>query len=181
MSSITTIEATDTIAASRSTVNDNFSALNTGKVEKAASSTDNAIARFDGTDGDTVQNSVVTVDDSGVLSGVTQLNVDNVRVDGNTVTTTDTNGNLALSPNGSGVVTSATTFTARSATSTTAGGASAYLMGSSNIGIYWGSGAPGASAAKGSIYLRTDGSSTSTRLYVNTDGSATWTNVTTAA
>lgn len=47
--------------------------------------------------------------------------------------------------------------------------------------VYWGSGAPSASAAKGSLYIRTDGSSTSTRMYINTDGATTWTNVTTAA
>jgi len=50
-----------------------------------------------------------------------------------------------------------------------------------NFGIFFGSGAPTISAAKGSLYLRTDGLSTSTRLYVNTDGGTTWTNVTTAA
>jgi hypothetical protein len=33
-----------------------------------------------------------------------QLDVDNIRVDGNTVSTTDTNGNLNLTPNGSGIV-----------------------------------------------------------------------------
>lgn len=49
------------------------------------------------------------------------------------------------------------------------------------FGVYYGSGAPSVSAAQGSIYLRSDGSSTSTRLYVNTNGSTTWTNVTTAA
>lgn len=48
------------------------------------------------------------------------------------------------------------------------------------FGVYFGSGAPTMSAAQGSLYLRSDGSSTSTRLYVNTNGSTTWTNVTTA-
>lgn len=73
--------------------------------------------------------------------------------------------------------------TALSATATTAGGATsaALSMGTAAIGIYFGSGAPTISAAQGSLYLRTDGSSTSTRLYVNTNGSTTWTNVTTAA
>jgi hypothetical protein len=47
--------------------------------------------------------------------------------------------------------------------------------------IYSGTGAPTLSAPQGSLYLRTDGSSTSTRLYVNTTGSTTWTAVTTAA
>ena len=51
----------------------------------------------------------------------------------------------------------------------------------SNLGVFFGSGAPTLAAAQGSLYMRTDGSSTSTRLYVNTNGSTTWTNVTTAA
>lgn len=50
-----------------------------------------------------------------------------------------------------------------------------------NFGIYYGSGAPTLSAAQGSLYMRSDGSSTSTRMYVNTTGSTTWTAVTTAA
>lgn len=65
---------------------------------------------------------------------------------------------------------------------TTAGGGTILLsMGVAGIGLYIGSGAPTVTAAKASLYLRTDGSSTSTRLYVNTDGATTWTNVTTAA
>lgn len=50
-----------------------------------------------------------------------------------------------------------------------------------NFGVFYGSGAPTVSAAQGSLYLRSDGSSTSTRMYVNTNGSTTWTAVTTAA
>jgi hypothetical protein len=54
------------------------------------------------------------------------------------------------------------------------------LLGGSNLGLYWGSGAPTVSASQGSLYFRTDGSSTSTRLYVNTSGGTTWTNFTSA-
>lgn len=50
-----------------------------------------------------------------------------------------------------------------------------------NLGVFFGSGTPTMAAAKGSLYMRTDGSSTSTRMYVNTDGASAWTNVTTAA
>jgi hypothetical protein len=50
-----------------------------------------------------------------------------------------------------------------------------------NLGIFVGSGVPTLSAAQGSLYMRTDGSSTSTRMYINTNGSTTWTSVTTAA
>lgn len=50
-----------------------------------------------------------------------------------------------------------------------------------NVSITSGTGAPTFSAPQGSLYIRTDGSSTSTRLYVNTTGSTTWTNFTSAA
>jgi hypothetical protein len=46
--------------------------------------------------------------------------------------------------------------------------------------IYKGVGAPAFNAQQGSLYLRTDGSSTSTRAYINTNGAATWTAITTA-
>ena len=51
----------------------------------------------------------------------------------------------------------------------------------STFGVYWGAGAPTVSASKGSLYLRTDGTTTNDRMYVNTNGSTTWTAVTTAA
>lgn len=69
-------------------------------------------------------------------------------------------------------------------TATPAGGSTSarLLFGTtSGFGIYYGSGAPTVSAAQGSLYLRSDGSSTSTRLYINTNGSTTWTAVTTGA
>ena len=59
-------------------------------------------------------------------------------------------------------------------------GAGYKLSSTTNLGVFFGSGVPTLSAAQGSLYLRTDGSSTSTRLYVNTTGSTTWTAVTTA-
>lgn len=70
------------------------------------------------------------------------------------------------------------------ATATPAGGSTSarLLFGTTaGFGIYFGSGAPTVSAAQGSVYLRSDGSSTSTRFYVNTNGATTWTNVTAAA
>ena len=71
-------------------------------------------------------------------------------------------------------------ITADSGVAVVAGGASAFLATASLVGIYVGSGAPSVAAAKGSLYLRTDGSSGSTRAYINTDGSTGWTNITTA-
>ena len=74
------------------------------------------------------------------------------------------------------------TVTARSASGLTAGGAAAFIGTNvaAGMGVYFGSGAPTVAAAKGSLYLRSDGSSTSTRLYVS-DGSTTWIAVTTAS
>jgi len=57
-------------------------------------------------------NSSVTIGTSNVslgstittLSGLTELQVDNININGNTITATDTNGNVVLVPNGTGVV-----------------------------------------------------------------------------
>ncbi len=51
----------------------------------------------------------------------------------------------------------------------------------SNFGVFFGSGAPSLSAAKGSLYMRSDGSGTNDRAYVNTNGSTTWTAIVTVA
>lgn len=61
----------------------------------------------------------------------------------------------------------------------TAGFGILFSAASSNFGIFYGSGAPTLSAYRGSLYLRIDGGSTTTRMYVNADGGTTWTGVTT--
>lgn len=89
-----------------------------------------------------------------------------------------TNEALQLNGKGTGNV------VIQAATATPAGGSgtAALLFGTtSGFGVYYGSGAPTVTAAQGSLYIRSDGSSTSTRLYVNTTGSTTWTNFTSAA
>jgi len=68
------------------------------------STTDNALARFDGTSGN-LQNSSLIVDDSGSLTGVTQISVDNIRIDANTISSTNTNGDITITPNGTGNIT----------------------------------------------------------------------------
>ena len=73
---------------------------------------------------------------------------------------------------------------AASATAIAAGGSQSLGLEFSttvDFGIFFGSGAPTISAAKGSLYLRSDGSTTNDRMYVNTDGSTTWTAVITVA
>lgn len=62
---------------------------------------DNSLSRFNGTTGQ-IQGSLVFIDDAGVVTGVTQLNVDNIRIDGNTITSTDANGDINITPNANG-------------------------------------------------------------------------------
>jgi hypothetical protein len=50
-----------------------------------------------------------------------------------------------------------------------------------NFGVFFGSGAPTISAAKGSLYLRSDGSGVNDRAYIATNSSGTWTAITTVA
>lgn len=70
--------------------------------------------------------------------------------------------------------------TADSGTAPTAGGMAAFLASSTaNFGVYVGSGAPSISAAQGSLYLRTDGTTTNDRIYVR--GSSSWIAITTAS
>jgi hypothetical protein len=74
---------------------------------KTISGSDNTISNIGNS---SLTNSSVTIGSTSIslgatsttLAGITQLDVDNVRVDGNTISSTDTDGNLTLSPNGSG-------------------------------------------------------------------------------
>ena len=47
------------------------------------------------------------------------------------------------------------------------------------FGVYCGTGVPSVSAGTGSLYLRGDGATATTRMYINQNGSTTWTAVTT--
>lgn len=53
-------------------------------------------------------------------------------------------------------------------------GAGYKLSSVANFGVFFGSGVPTLGASTGSLYLRSDGTSTTTRLYINTNGSTTW-------
>ena len=80
-------------------------------------------------------------------------------------------------------VATTSTVTALSASALTAGGAAAFVgtNTAAGMGVYFGSGVPTVAAAKGSLYLRSDGTTTNDRAYINTNGSTTWTALTTAA
>ena len=115
---------------------------------------------------------------SGTITPVNTATFDSTG--GFTATANITGGNIL-----SGAVVSAVgNATILSGTAVPAGGttgAGYKFSSTTNLGVFFGSGAPTLTAAQGSLYLRTDGSTTSTRMYVNTNGSTTWTAVTTAA
>lgn len=128
--------------------------------------------------------SAASVSASGNVTGGNILGGANVNATTLTGTTVSVSGNITggnvLS---SAVVSAVGAATILSGTAVPAGGTtgSGYKFSSTaNLGVFFGSGAPTLTAAQGSLYLRTDGSSTSTRMYVNTNGSTTWTAVTTA-
>lgn len=84
----------------------------------------------------------------------------------------------------SAVISAVGNATIMSGTAVPAGGttgAGYKLSSTTNLGVFFGSGVPTLSAAKGSLYLRTDGSTTNDRMYVNTNGTTTWTAVVTVA
>jgi hypothetical protein len=65
-----------------------FNSISTGGVVGPASATDNAIARFDTTTGKLIQNSVVTVSDTGAIDGATTItNIDYIDFDTTYATT----------------------------------------------------------------------------------------------
>lgn len=83
-----------------------------------------------------------------------------------------------------GTLTSTSKITAGVGTAITAGGSTVTSLcatSTSNFGTFFGSGVPTIGAAKGSLYLRSDGSGTTNRAYINTDGGTTWTALTTVA
>ena len=108
-----------------------------------------------------------------------------ISIDGSTgaVTVTGTFGAAtSVTSLAASTVAATSTVTARSASGLTAGGAAGFIGTNvaAGMGVYFGSGAPTVAAAKGSLYLRSDGSSASTRLFVS-DGGTTWIAVTTAS
>jgi hypothetical protein len=74
--------------------------------------------------------------------------------------------------------------TAGNATAITAGGSllTGHVMTTTaNFGVFAGSGPPTISAAIGSLYLRSDGTTTNDRAYIATTATGTWTPLTTGA
>jgi len=68
------------------------------------SSNDNRLVKSVGTGGDALEESGIIVGDTDIMSGVLQLFVGNFGIGGNTITSTDTDGNINISPDGTGEV-----------------------------------------------------------------------------
>ena len=164
-------------------------------VSGPGSSTDNALVRWDGTGGDTVQNSGVTVDDSGNLTAAANVTADSaghaylnadaasggyvsgVRFQENGSTfwfaeklTSGSSRNFRIQNDSSQGMTLAYSGGAATFTSDVTVGGDIEL-GSGGPTITTGTGSPesAVSAPVGSLYTRTDGS-TSTTLYVKESG-----------
>ena len=54
--------------------------------------------------GGTIDGAVINSGSIGSTTAITKLNVDNIQIDGNTISSTDSNGNINLTPNGTGEV-----------------------------------------------------------------------------
>lgn len=131
---------------------------------------------FDGTDGTTftfpnATGTVVTLAASQTLTNKTLTSP--------TLTTPA----IGAATGTSAIVTGVLTARSGTATPAAASAVAGVTMGSAAIGIYWGTGTPVATvtAPKGSLYIQTDGTTTTTRLYINTDGVTAWANFTASA
>lgn len=93
----------------------NFTGLNTGKVEGAGTVVDNRVVRFDTTTGLAIQQSLVSISDTGDVTGVVGLTATGA-IAGNTVTS---GGSAVLTAITSGNVTTALGYTPTSVTGLT--------------------------------------------------------------
>jgi len=128
---------------------------------------------------------------TGLISATGNITGGNITGAANVNSTTHTGTTVSVTGNitggnvlSSAVISAVGAATILSGTAVPAGGtagAGYKFSTTANLGVFFGSGAPTLSAAQGSLYLRTDGSTTSTRMYVNTNGTTAWTAVTTAS
>lgn len=135
----------------------------------------------------TISNPTLTVDTVSEHTSANGVSVDGVTLKDSNVSATNLTATGTLAVTGTSTLTGAVStvgqLSVQTSTAPPAAGASTSgikVSSTANLGLFWGSAAPTFSAAQGALYIRTDGSSTSTRLYVNTTGSTTWTNFTSA-
>ena len=113
----------------------------------------------------------ITAGAAGTGGNVNGGNIDLVT---GTVTGTALNGHVRINPS--------VATPANGVSSGTIASRLGLLFGSTaGLGIYFGSNTPSLTAGQGSLYMRTDGSTSATRAYINSDGGTTWVAVTTAS
>lgn len=101
------VDAAAAIAESKLALSYSTSSLNSAldtKLDDFASTNDSRVVLTSGTSGNAVKESAVTINGLGELSGATRLDVDNVRTDGNTISSTNTNGPLTIEAAGTATV-----------------------------------------------------------------------------
>lgn len=101
------VDAAAAIAESKLALSYSTSSLNSAldtKLDDFASINDSRVVLTSGTSGNAVKESAVTINGLGELSGATRLDVDNVRTDGNTISSTNVNGPLTIEAAGTATV-----------------------------------------------------------------------------
>lgn len=128
---------------------------------------------------DVLKNYVPGVRENGIVTDATVTLTGTVTLPASQALTTPVIG----AATGTSLSTTGSVTTNNAGALTSGGNTTAALLfsGTASFGIYFGAGAPTISAAKGSLYLASDGSSSSTRLYINSSGSTTWVAITTAS
>ncbi len=132
------------------------------------------------------QNADAVAITGGTITGVT---LTTPTITGGTINNNIIGGSTPAAITGTTVVGTtsvATAGTIKSYSGTAPGAGSALSVGlttssTTNLGLFFGTGDPSFSAAKGSLYSATDASTGTTRLFVNTNGTTGWTNFTAAA
>src|SRR3990172_5195657 len=98
------LDTLDSTQFIRSDASDNYTS-GTLTFDNGTTFTANGVVNLgDGGDDIAINSNDWDISSTGAVTGLTELNVDNVKVDGNTVSSTDVNGNIGLDPNGTGDV-----------------------------------------------------------------------------
>jgi hypothetical protein len=146
----------------------------TGPGQSGTELTGSEVALLDGiTSGTVTASKAVVVDASKNIGTFGNLNLATGTFGSVTTGTSAVSGTLT--------VVGQPTFLSASAPPTSGSAAVGIKMGTSTLGLYFGVGVPTSSVATNSLYMRTDGSTTTSRLYVSTSATGGWATFTSTA